>query len=112
MNLGELKEHIKSFPKKAEFEYSLSKPFSWRGSYDEVCFDISKTPSTREELLENIEEAFSGTFRGYKGGEYTYYDETPVNFESDYGSYSDGGYVRGLIQEINPLCQKSKNWSH
>lgn len=101
MTLKELKDHIESFPFGNNFEYGITKPFSWRGSYDEVAFAIVKSPMTREEVLENIELAYNNTFFGYKGGEYRYEDWTTVNFEEE-GSrnYSDGGYVARMISEI------------
>lgn len=72
MELGELKKHIESFDSGHKFEYSLSYPFSSRGSYNEVTFEILKSPMTREEVLANIEKAYTETFFGYKRGEYTY----------------------------------------
>lgn len=101
MELKNLKEHIASFPKGTQFNYGISKPFSWRGSYDEVAFSIIEAPMTREEILANIELAYTETFYGYKGGEYQYNDWTTVNFEEE-GSrnYSDGGYTAQMIAKI------------
>lgn len=101
MNLLELKEHIESFPDGHVFSYGLSDPFSWRGSYDEVAFSITKESATKEEILANINEAYERAFYGYKGGEYRFDDYTPVNFE-EYGSrnYSDGAYTAEKIAEI------------
>ena len=70
MKLKDFKQHISNFPKLTEFNYGISKPFSWRGSYDEVAFSIVEYPMTREEILANIELAYTETFYGYKGGEY------------------------------------------
>lgn len=103
MNLGELKKYIKSFPDGTRFEYSLSDPFSWRGSYDEVAFSIEEVSATKEELLEKITKAFTQEFCGYKGGDYRYNGQTPVNFEADESSYSDGGYVEDQISKILDL---------
>ena len=46
MELKNLKDYISSFPNETVFKYGISKPFSWRGSYDEVAFSI-ETPMTR-----------------------------------------------------------------
>jgi len=100
MELKELKEHIKGFKPNTEFKYGLSLPFSWRGSYAEVGFEILKEPSTREEILDKIELAYTETFMGYKGGDYTYNDNTDVNFEEDTSSYTDGAYCARIISEI------------
>lgn len=101
MELKQLEDHIKSFNKGHIFSFGLSKPFSWRGSYDEVAFSLIKADATREEILENIRIAYTHTFYGYKGGEYKYGDYTPVNFEEE-GSrnYSDGEYTSRMIAEI------------
>lgn len=101
MNLGEFKKHIESFPKGYIFNNSLSNPFSWRGSYSEVAFDIAlNKEQSKEEALEMIDEAYTSEFRGYKGGIYTYNDYTEVYFEYDYGSYTDGGHTARLLSQI------------
>lgn len=101
MTLLELRDHISSFPEGTMFNYGLSAPFSWRGSYDEVAFSIIHERTKRENILANIEAAYVGTFYGYKGGEYAYKDYTTVNFEEE-GSrnYSDGRYVAEMIASI------------
>jgi hypothetical protein len=101
MELKDFKEHISNFPKGTVFNYGISKPFSWRGSYDEVAFSIVESPMSKEDILANIELAYTGTFYGYKGGEYKYQDYTTVNFEEE-GSrnYSDGRYVAQMIAKI------------
>jgi hypothetical protein len=100
MELKEFKQHIESFPQGTEFEYGVSKPFSWRGVYAEVAFEMLEQPMKREEILANIELAYTETFNGYKGGEYRYNDHTDIHFEADYGSYTDGGYVSRWIAKI------------
>lgn len=96
MTLGDLKQYFQNLPEK-EYRFCLSEPFSWRGSYDEVAFSIIEVISSKQDILDNIEKAFTGTFYGYKGGEYTYKDYTPVHFEEDYSSYTDGGYISQLL---------------
>lgn len=100
MNLGELKQHFEGFDDDHVFDYSLSEPFSWRGSYAEVAFSIKEEPSTKEDMLKNIELATTNQFYGYKGGEYRYNEHTPINFERGYSSWSDEGYVKDIISDI------------
>ena len=100
MTLEEFKNQIERTEENKEFEYGISEPFSWRGSYDEVAFEILQQPMTREEILANIQKAYDETFYGYKGGEYRYQDYTPVNFEESYGRYTDGGYCAEMIAKI------------
>lgn len=100
MELLEFKQHIESFPKGQEFNYTVSDPFSWRGDYAQVAFSVLAEKSTREEILEKINKAYTGKFYGYKGGEYTFSDYTYVNFESEGRDYTDGGYCSQWIAEI------------
>lgn len=100
MELKEFKDYIENTENGKQFNYGISKPFSWRGSYDEVAFEILEQPMTREEILANIEKAYKGTFYGYKGGEYTYKDYTEVHFEEGTSRYTDGGYCAEMIAKI------------
>jgi hypothetical protein len=101
MELKKFKQHIESFPKGTKFSYGISKPFSWRGSYDEVAFSIVENEMSKEDILKNIELAYNETFYGYKGGEYKYNDYTNMNFEEEgSGNYSNGSYVAEMIGRI------------
>lgn len=100
MELKDFKQHIESFPDGKKFDFGISQPFSWRGVYAEVAFEMLEQPMTKEEILANIELAYTETFYGYKGGEYRYHDHTDIHFETDYGSWSDGGYVSCWIAKI------------
>lgn len=100
MDLKEFKEFIESSEEWKIFDYGISEPFSWRWSYDEVAFSFENKPMTREEILSNIQMAYTQTFRWYKGWEYTYSDYTNVNFESSTGSRTDGWYCAEKIAEI------------
>ena len=100
MELKEFKDYINSFPEGTTFEFGISEPFSWRGYYAEVAFEILDVAMTREKVLEHIELAYTETFRGYKFGNYTYNDHTDIHFEEDGGSWSDGDYVSRWIANI------------
>lgn len=101
MELKDFKQHIESFPNGTRFNFGISQPFSWRGRYYEVAFSIVESAMTREEILANIELAYTKTFYGYKGGEYQYGDHTTVNFEEEGScSYSNGGYTTQMIAKI------------
>lgn len=100
MTLKELKDFFENQPAGKQFQFSISRPFSWRGSYDEIAFSIEETESSREDILNNIKEAYIGYFTGYKGGEYKYSDDTTVNFEEDYSRWSDGSYTMNLLLEL------------
>lgn len=100
LRLKDFKDYIESFDNGTEFNYGISKPFSWRGSYDEVAFAIIEKPMTRDDVLKMIDLAYSETFDGYKGGEYTYKDHTSVHFEKDTSAYTNGGYCNDMIAKI------------
>ena len=99
MTLLEFKELVEKTQKKV-LKYGISEPFSWRGSYDEVAFEVIKEETKKEGVLSNIKKAYDGVFRGYKGGDFTYEDYTDVNFEYDTSSYTNGGYCADIISEI------------
>lgn len=101
MNLKELKSHFLSFPEGTIFKFGLSEPFSWRRVYAEVAFDVIKEETTREEILENIEGAYTKRFYGHKGGIYTYSDYTDIHFEKSSSDYTDGTYRLELLRSVN-----------
>lgn len=100
MTLGEFKKHIESFRNGTVFDYGISEPFSWRGIYSEVAFCISSQKTTKEDILERINNALTETFEGYKGGDYRYNEHTDIHFESEISSYTDGGYCSQWIERI------------
>lgn len=100
MNLKEFKQQIEQAEAGKIFDYGISEPFSWRGIYSEVAFEIIECPMPREEILANIEKSYTGTFYGHKGGEYTYSDYTRVNFEEGRSRWTDGGYCAEMIAKI------------
>lgn len=100
MELKDFKQQIENAEKDKIFDYGISSPFSWRGSYDEVAFEILEQPMSREDILSKIQEAYENVFYGYKGGEYRFSDWTNVNFEEGKGDYTDGGYCSDMIAKI------------
>lgn len=100
MTLLELKEFFESKMPHDQFNFKLSYPFSWRGSYDEIAFCVNESKSTAEENLEMIEKAYTDTFHGHKGGEYTFSDYTTVNFEEGSSNWTDGGYTEKIIETL------------
>lgn len=108
MDLRKLKEYFEALPDDYEIPYCLSKPFSWRGSYDEVAFSLIKNTSDKYDNLIAIKSALTDTFRGYKGGEYQFCDTTEVHFEYDTSSWTDSGYSTNLIEELSEYQTKEE----
>lgn len=59
MTLGEFKKHIESFEESKVFNYWISEPFSWRWIYNEVAFSFIPHNMSREEVLKNINMAYT-----------------------------------------------------
>jgi hypothetical protein len=100
MTIKEFKSIIERTIGVTELRYGISEPFSWRGSYDEVAFEILDEPMSKQEVLRRVDLACTGTYDGYKGGEYRYDESTQVNFESGWGQYSDGEYCSEWIAKL------------
>jgi len=102
MTLKKFKNEILALHPDTKMVFSISDPFSWRGSYDEVCFSIIDEPTSAKDILNKIEEAYnSDGFEGWKGGAYDYYDYTRVNFEASQGDYTAGDYCTKKIEEYS-----------
>ena len=52
-------------------------------------------------MLPFIAELKTHTHYGYKGGEYEYNDDTPLNFEPESSVWSDGDFFQQMLLE-NP----------
>lgn len=60
---------------------------SYRGYYSDLAFAPSNTERTVADLLQECEAALGAVFEGYKGGDFTMSDDTPV-WISGYGECS------------------------
>ncbi|WP_104662820.1 hypothetical protein [Ensifer adhaerens] len=75
---------------------SPSAPESYRGYYSDLSFPPASSPITAGELLKEARDAIGNTFEGYKGGDFTMHDETPL-WASAYGSAS-GIAIMGMTR--------------
>ena len=89
----------KYFENEENPKFFLTDVFSWRGIYDEVAF-IPSDKGSKEESILLINMALTETFRGYKGGNYTYDLNTKVHFEDDNSNYDDMELYMLLIYYI------------
>jgi len=59
---------------------------SWRGSYDEAALGWApvefKNQITAKELIKQLEDSFGRPYSGWKGGDYCYYDDTPLHIDN------------------------------
>lgn len=84
MNLGELAAALerKDGSLKIRFEFGQfgpSKLASWRGDYAQLAVEYAEFAEiTVGEFLKILREADGKTFTGYKGGEFTMNERTPI----------------------------------
>lgn len=83
MTLGELIDTIENWPADREIT-GLCNPHSYRGYYCDLAFEPCEK-TTAGELLTACRAAMGRVFTGYKGGDYTMGESTPV-WVADYGS--------------------------
>lgn len=73
---------------------------SWRGVYAEACIFVNMDgESYLEEFIPFINQLKTETHCGYKGGDYTYDENTPLNFETEYSVWSDGETFERMLSE-------------
>lgn len=99
MDLVDMKNMFDTLDDDAVLKYGPDNVFSWRGSYDEVCFSIGENVTVCS-VKALIEKALTEEFYGYKGGEYRFYPNTPVNFESGNRAWTDGGYTDQWLMKL------------
>lgn len=76
---------------------------SWRGVYAEACIFVEMNGECYlEEFLPFIDLLKTETHWGYKGGQYVYDKHTPLNFETENRSWSDGETFERMLSE-NPV---------
>lgn len=100
MTLKEFRDYIDQLNDGTVFTHGISLPFSWRGNYGEVAFKVLDTISQKEDMLKAIAQAYTKTFHRYNVGKFTFKDDTPIHFENDNSSYTDGGYVERWIEHF------------
>jgi len=75
--LGQLIQILESTPQDLRVPRGFSNPHSYRGYYDELAFEPAVNVTVAE-MLADAKSVHGQTFEGWKGGEYTYSDHTPV----------------------------------
>ena len=89
LSIGELIQKLESFPdpkkdRKVYYDWLWTGvdpyPFSYRGYYDHLSISVSKDENTcsLSVLIDELKKAVGKSFYGYKGGNYTMEEGTPV----------------------------------
>lgn len=108
MTLDEFKTYVLAFAPGTVFPYSLSEPFAWPGSPDEVAFTLIDSKANREYLLFQIEAAHDNTFLSAKGIQYHYDWGTKVHFEASGKRWTNGEYVLEMTSRIRGYVCEDK----
>ena len=98
MTLKELYDKIESYPSDT-MNFCIEDVFAWRGSYVEPCCSLSVKKTNKQDNLDKLNDLVKFEFSGWKGGYFEYDWDSTINFESDYGTYTDGGYLKYFINE-------------
>lgn len=87
MNLQKVIDILEQYPSEKMLSKGIGNPHSWRGSYEELAFEVVENVTVGE-MLAAAESAVGATYEGWKGGEYTMDEDTQVHIELEEGAYS------------------------
>lgn len=82
---------LKQAPSDASVHYSYFRCVptvvdSWRGIYAEAALGWAPSEYTNritaQKLIKELEDSFGRQFTGWKGGEYCYYEDTPLHIDN------------------------------
>lgn len=104
MTLGELIAALEAEPDHIASEAVIN-PHSYRGYYDELAFETQPFGTVRE-MLDIARSAVGETYTGWKGGEYTMDEYTPVHLATigDCGEPLTIRALRWMLRE--PMSQE------
>jgi hypothetical protein len=95
-DLGDLREVLRKLPDHYEVVtcdgHGLDRPHSYRGCYDHLAFEPSRTVGDVAKLLDQVTVSLTHLYEGYKGGLYAMKTYTPI-WVSTYGESSDDRVV-------------------
>lgn len=77
LDLGELVAALETERQDHVVPLGFRHPHSYRGYYDEVAFEAARNVSVAE-MLASARSAVGATFQGWKGGDFTMRESTPV----------------------------------
>lgn len=117
MTLGELIVRLEAQPEdnEVEFDFGYLAPdglHSWRGDYADLAIGYEYQPSGPKvaELLADLRAAVGKTFTGYKGGEFTMREDTPVHIDN-YGDTSHTNLVGVWSDDYRTILLTSRELS-
>ncbi len=91
LTLGGMIDALVKLPADMPIEYENgghpSEPHSYRGYYSDLSFETGDGFSTVAQISAMLKSALGQTFEGYKGGDFTMGEDTPL-WSSTYGTNS------------------------
>lgn len=92
VTLGELEAFLKKLPTSMNVTNGFTNPHSYRGNYEEVAFAPAFNVCVGE-MLSCVEKALTQSFRGYKGGYFSYDEKTLCHVQNEGSSYPGEDYL-------------------
>lgn len=91
ITISQLKETLMLLDPSRVLLHCFYDEHSYRGMYDcvSVCPTVTYIPIPQ--MVKCLNDATKGTYTGWKGGEYEYYDDTPVFFAQEGCTESGAG---------------------
>jgi len=86
--------------------FSVGSEHSYRGYYDDLSFESDAVESTAATVLDACRRAAAEIYEGYKGGDFTYDERTPL-WHAPYGCC--GSAIVGLIEQDGKLVLLTKD---
>jgi hypothetical protein len=77
MPLGALRDALSALPGTWRVE-GFGQPHSYRGYYDQIAFAPDGGSESAKDLAARVADSVGATFTGWKGGEFTMDENTPV----------------------------------
>lgn len=102
MSLAAIIAELQRYDRTLHIVPGFGAPHSWRGDYSECAFNPT-TSATVGEMLAHCGEAMLGTFVGWKGGEYEFYDHTACHI----AEAKDIGEPIGALT-VRLMCEHAK----
>lgn len=85
--LGELITLLEAVPDKDRvLPLGFHRPHSYRGYYEDLAFEVTDNSPAVRDMLADAKSALGETFQGWKGGDYTADEYTPVWIVDEQGS--------------------------
>jgi hypothetical protein len=99
-------ERYHDLPVKFEWDASPLAPHSYRGYYSDLAFEWTPSVVTAAEFRKLLRQSLGRTFTGYKGGEFTMDEDTPL-WTAQYGC--TGRAIIGVGMEGNNFVLRTKD---